>query len=352
MLCFPTPAPQVAGQDEKQGQDQGGHAHVPTLPSEVSAAGANEQMAPTKPAHKPKGEGKKGFVDRRRRKRGQAMLSSDEESEGSEGEGGGSSGDNLSLPSDSMEEDDEPDMLESLSETGTSGDEDEKERGGRGTKDEGTRKSENGGAGGSEEKSTRGSEEKSTKGSEEKSTKGSEEKSNRGSEDKGTEGADAKPEGGRIRGSKDGGTIGSEDKESKEPFAQKIENSPSLGSAEKPKRSVPRRPVSLAANFRTPVEDSKAVKADISSGHQASPMNSTAQASSAKSEEVGEDKTLGRLLQDARSQAAVNTACRLVAEDGYLLILKCFLDWLQSHPVVIATCAQVRCAVCEGGVRI
>ena len=348
MLCFPTPAPQVAGQDEQQGQDQGGHAHVPTLPSEVSAAGANEQMAPTKPAHKPKVEGKKGFVDRRRRKRGQAMLSSDEESEGSEGEGGGSSGDNLSLPSDSLEEDDEPDVLESLSETGTSGDEDEKERGGRESKDEGARKSEIGGAGESEEKSTRGSEEKSTRGSEEKST--------RGSDDKGTERADVKlargSEGGRIRGSKDGGTIGSEDKESKEPFAQKIENSTSLGIAEKPKRSVPRRPVSLAANFRTPVEDSKAVKADISSGHQASPMNSTAQASSAKSEEVGEDKTLGRLLQDARSQAAVNTACRLVAEDGYLLILKCFLDWLQSHPVVIATCAQVRCAVCEGGVRI
>eukprot|EP00731_Ephydatia_muelleri_P016254 Em0009g678a len=300
-------APHVASLVEKQGCEGNDPAHVPTGLGEGSAAVGTDQAAPTKPVKKSKAEGKKGVVDRRRRKPA-AQMSSEEESEGSGGEEP-SSEDNLSLLSDSMEEDEEPDMLESLSETGTSGEEDAEEVGTRG-------------AGG---KFTKGSGERGARESEQKGTMGSEEKDLRGSEEKSAGGSVAKGP--------------------KEPLMQqKIESSPTLSTVEKPKRPVLRRPVSLAANFQTPLEDGRAVKTDATSGPHTGPaprgMDTSAQASFAKTEEVEEDKTLGRLLQDTRTQAAVHTACRLVAEDGYLLILKCFLDWLQSHPVVIATCAQ------------
>lgn len=314
VFCFPTPAPHVASLVEKQGCEGNDPAHVPTGLGEGSAAVGTDQAAPTKPVKKSKAEGKKGVVDRRRRKPA-AQMSSEEESEGSGGEEP-SSEDNLSLLSDSMEEDEEPDVLESLSETGTSGEEDAEEVGTRG-------------AGG---KFTKGSGERGARESEQKGTMGSEEKDLRGSEEKSAGGSVAKGP--------------------KEPLMQqKIESSPTLSTVEKPKRPVLRRPVSLAANFQTPLEDGRAVKTDATSGPHTGPaprgMDTSAQASFAKTEEVEEDKTLGRLLQDTRTQAAVHTACRLVAEDGYLLILKCFLDWLQSHPVVIATCAQVTCwSVC------
>ena len=333
---------QVVLQDEKQ-QGREGPAPVPTGSDEGSG-----QVPPASTEKKPKVEGKKGVVDRRRRKPGAARLSSEEESEGSDGEEEPSSEENLSPLSDSMEED----VLESLSETGTSGEEDGEEVGARGAggkfpkrsnekstkkSEEGTRGSEEKGTSGSDEKGTRGPEEKSSRGPEEKGTRGSDEKGTRGSDEKGTRGSDEKG----TRESDEKCTRGSEAKGPKE-------LSPFLSTVDKQKRTVPRRPVFLAANFRTPVEDSRT---DAPSGPHASPtphgMDPSAQASRTKMEDMEEDNTLGRLLHDTRTQTAVHMACRLVAEEGYLLILKCFLDWLQSHPVVIATCAQV-CVCVEG----
>ena len=336
LFCFPTPAPQVSRQDEKQGQEQSDSAHVPILSSVASGASSKEQVVPADPSKKLKADGKKVFVDRRRRRPGQVVLSSDEESEGSEGEGA-SSEDNLSLLSDSMEEDGEPDVLESLSETGTSGDEEEEEgeRSTRKGRDKETMATEDKGSKGADATVARGSEDKGPRGSEGKGPSGSEDKGPRGSEDKGPRGSEGKG----PRGSVDNSSKGSD-----EPFVQQVTKPVHTSdTAEKPKRYVPRRPISLAANFQAPVEESKAVKADASPGHQAKPVGRGTETRGTKDGE--EDKTLGRLLQDTRTQAAVHTACRLVAEDGYLLILKCFLDWLQSHPVVIATCAQVTCNV-------
>jgi len=54
-----------------------------------------------------------------------------------------------------------------------------------------------------------------------------------------------------------------------------------------------------------------------------------------------EDILLQHLLDETRFQSAVHLVCSIAAEESYLIILKVFADWLQSYPVVIATCGQV-----------
>ena len=65
------------------------------------------------------------------------------------------------------------------------------------------------------------------------------------------------------------------------------------------------------------------------------------------------DAMLQQLLKETHFQSTAHLVCSLVAEEGYLMILKLFGEWLQSYPVVIATCGQVcggsLCVcVCEG----
>ena len=54
-----------------------------------------------------------------------------------------------------------------------------------------------------------------------------------------------------------------------------------------------------------------------------------------------EDILLQQLFDETRFQSAVHLVCSIAAEESYLMILKVFADWLQSYPVVIATCGQV-----------
>ncbi len=56
----------------------------------------------------------------------------------------------------------------------------------------------------------------------------------------------------------------------------------------------------------------------------------------------GVDASLLHLLEETEFQSTVYGACGLSAEDSYLMAIKVFADWLQSHPVIIATCGQVR----------
>ena len=53
------------------------------------------------------------------------------------------------------------------------------------------------------------------------------------------------------------------------------------------------------------------------------------------------DVLLQQVLDETRLQSAVHLVCSVAAEESYLMILKMFADWLQSYPVVIATCCQV-----------
>ncbi len=64
----------------------------------------------------------------------------------------------------------------------------------------------------------------------------------------------------------------------------------------------------------------------------------------------GVDASLLYLLEETEFQSTVYGACGLSAEDNYLMAIKVFADWLQSHPVIIATCGQVRRKgwLCEG----
>ncbi len=55
----------------------------------------------------------------------------------------------------------------------------------------------------------------------------------------------------------------------------------------------------------------------------------------------GFDASLQKLLDETEFQSAVHSACSLSAEDSYLMAIKVFADWLQSYPVIIATCGQV-----------
>ena len=55
-----------------------------------------------------------------------------------------------------------------------------------------------------------------------------------------------------------------------------------------------------------------------------------------------DDVLLQQVLDETRLQSAVHLVCSVAAEESYLMILKVFADWLQSYPVVIATCCQVK----------
>ena len=54
-----------------------------------------------------------------------------------------------------------------------------------------------------------------------------------------------------------------------------------------------------------------------------------------------DDVLLQQVLDETKLQSTVHLVCSVAAEESYLMILKMFTDWLQSYPVVIATCCQV-----------
>jgi hypothetical protein len=58
------------------------------------------------------------------------------------------------------------------------------------------------------------------------------------------------------------------------------------------------------------------------------------------------DTQLEELMHSTDVQASVHTACSLVAEENSLMALRVFIYWLQSFPIIIATCTQV--SVCGG----
>ncbi len=58
------------------------------------------------------------------------------------------------------------------------------------------------------------------------------------------------------------------------------------------------------------------------------------------------DSQLGLLLQNTAFQSAVHTACSIAAEDNSLMALRLFTYWLQSYPIIIATCTQVKFHMC------
>lgn len=140
----------------------------------------------------------------------------------------------------------------------------------------------------------------------------------------------------------------------------------SLGEPTPSPRQRPRRNIVLAANFSStsPVQTSPDVseaKAKPSASSQMpgssrgvrrySDRNRSARASdsAAKSSASvppvstasGLDASLECLLSETEFQSAVHSACSLSAEDSYLMAIGMFADWLQSYPVITATCGQV-----------
>lgn len=55
------------------------------------------------------------------------------------------------------------------------------------------------------------------------------------------------------------------------------------------------------------------------------------------------DGLLQAVMEETLFQSAVHAACCLAAEEDYLMVIKVFADWLLSYPVVIATSVHVSC---------
>lgn len=117
-----------------------------------------------------------------------------------------------------------------------------------------------------------------------------------------------------------------------------------------PVKKTGKRRIVLAANFTMPptspqqkpkpdsVIDREEVKGHIElpATLLPSPLADWLPPSSPKSDSQLED-----LMRSTDVQGSVYTACSLVAEESSLMALRVFIYWLQSYPIIIATCTQV-----------
>ena len=107
-----------------------------------------------------------------------------------------------------------------------------------------------------------------------------------------------------------------------------------------------RRKIVLAANFDFPSQPPTKEVEDASNKSQIPTLKLESSARGMKKDVVAvfpsaDDDLLLNLVEETRQADAVHTVCSLVASDSNLICLKMFAEWLQSYPVVIATCAQV-----------
>ena len=107
-----------------------------------------------------------------------------------------------------------------------------------------------------------------------------------------------------------------------------------------------RRQIILAANFNMPPSSTSLAdqRIDESTSEDAS-KNETVEVTTGISSPLhpvvlGDDHLSG-LVKDTVYQTAVYTACCLVSEEISLMALRVFIYWLQSYPIIIATCTQV-----------
>ena len=111
-----------------------------------------------------------------------------------------------------------------------------------------------------------------------------------------------------------------------------------------PKQKVAggKRQIVLAANFNPPTLNQEKPPKTPPQHTATSQKPIGAPVIPAVSAIAGDDTTLfHQLVEKTRLQSAVHMVCKVVAEENYLLVLKVFADWLQSYPVVVATCGQV-----------
>lgn len=54
------------------------------------------------------------------------------------------------------------------------------------------------------------------------------------------------------------------------------------------------------------------------------------------------ESSLAELMEKTHYQSLLHTVCCLVAEESSLMSLRVFMEWLQSYPIVVAACSQVR----------
>lgn len=133
----------------------------------------------------------------------------------------------------------------------------------------------------------------------------------------------------------------SEDEKVKEPVLNKTaevapdKGASATGLAPSPGKKTGRRQIILAANFNMPPA-SAPQKSGGTTSDKADRPPSPAPPS------FKEDKQLKELLKSTAVQTSVYTACTLVAEESSLMALRVLVYWLQSYPIIIATCTQVR----------
>ncbi len=120
-------------------------------------------------------------------------------------------------------------------------------------------------------------------------------------------------------------------------------------------KKVGKRQIILAANFNMPAGTDRSLNPehkpgkatggdDISSG-----LGSTKHLSSFPEAHppinLAKDSQLQELTKSTVFQTAVYIACCLVAEESSLMALRVFTHWLQSYPIIIATCTPA--VVCQ-----
>lgn len=109
-----------------------------------------------------------------------------------------------------------------------------------------------------------------------------------------------------------------------------------------------KRQIILAANFSMPPSPPHRPKPTSTSGTTSEVKGRTGHPSpllpSPLTQELPSSRTdsqLEDLLKSTQVQTSVYTACSLVAEESSLMALRVFVYWLQSYPIIIATCTQV-----------
>lgn len=56
--------------------------------------------------------------------------------------------------------------------------------------------------------------------------------------------------------------------------------------------------------------------------------------------------SLNELIEETKYESLLHTVCCLATEESSLLSLRVFMEWLQSYPIVVAACSQVRRVDC------
>ena len=105
-----------------------------------------------------------------------------------------------------------------------------------------------------------------------------------------------------------------------------------------------KRQIVLAASFNLAPSNkntSPSASPNLQASSRGGKPSSNLLQSSPKGGSKNGDVLLEQLERETDVQTAVHSACCLIGEESYLMVVNVFAQWLQSYPIVIASCTQV-----------